>query len=229
MLRPRLGVNYPLRGADHPFHRAKLGIPDDAIVIGAFVTALKLSRRCLALWRDVLARVPRAKLAFSPVAPAHRPVYARLAAAAGIARERVVFLPQGRGDEENQARYELVDVVLDPVPYGGVNGTLEALDMGVPVVTLVGKRHGERSSYSILTNLGVTATIAQTGPEYVGIAVRLAEDAAFMRDVRAAIRAGVARSPLTDRVAHTRALERAYLAALAARAPDVMTATLSRP
>ena len=41
-------------------------------------------------------------------------------------------------------------------PYGwlsGVNGTLEALDMHVPVVTLVGKRHGERTSYSILVNL----------------------------------------------------------------------------
>jgi len=175
----------------------------------------------------VLTRIPRAKLAFSPAAPALRPAYVRIAAAAGIAKEQVLFVPQGGGDEENQARYELVDLVLDPMPYGGVNGTLEALDMGVPVVTLVGKRHAERSSYSILTNLGVTATIARTGPEYVGIAVRLAEDAAFMRETRAAIRAGLADSPLTDRVAHTRSLERAYLAALAARAPDALAAAAS--
>ncbi len=231
-LLPMDGCVYPYRhvppAADHPFRRVKLGIPDDAIVIGAFVTGLKLSRRCLALWRDVLARIPRARLAFSPIAPALRATYARIIAAAGIAKERILILPQGRDDEENQARYELVDFVLDPMPYGGVNGTLEALDMGVPVVTLVGKRHGERSSFSILTNLGVATTIAQTGPEYVAIAVRLAEDAGFMRDVRAAIRAGLAGSPLTDRVAHTRALERAYLAALAARAPDVLTAVDTR-
>ena len=80
----------------------------------------------------------------------------RIAAAAGIDSRRIVFLPQGRDDAENQARYRLVDFVLDPMPYGGVNGTLEALDMGVPVVTLVGKRHAERTSYSILANLGVT-------------------------------------------------------------------------
>jgi len=43
----------------------------------------------------------------------------------------------------------------------------EALDMGVPVLTLCGKRHGERSSFSILKNLGVTETIAQSGQEYV--------------------------------------------------------------
>ena len=138
-----------------------------------------------------------------------------LAAAAGIAPNRLVFVPQGRGEAENQARYGVVDVVLDPMPYGGVNGTLEALDMGVPVVTLCGKRHGERSTYSILANLGVTATVASTGRDYVDIAVRLAEDRVFMAEVRAAIRRGIAQSPLTDRVGHTRALERAYEQAIA--------------
>ncbi len=137
------GCVYPYRhvapAATHPFHRRLLGIAEDAIVIGAFVSALKLSRRCLALWRDVLARVPRARLAFSPNHPALRGTYERIAAAAGIAAERLLFLPQGRDDAENQARYGLVDFVLDPMPYGGVNGTLEALDMGVPVVTLIGK------------------------------------------------------------------------------------------
>ncbi len=143
-----------------------LGIPADTVVIGAFVSGLKLSRRCLSLWREVLERVPRAKLAFSPVNPGARALYLRLAAAAGIAAERLMFVPQGRDDAENQARYTLVDFVLDTMPFGGVNGTLEALDMGVPVVTLVGRRHGERTSYSILANLGVTETVAQSGREY---------------------------------------------------------------
>ena len=53
------------------------------------------------------------------------------------------------------------------MPFGGVNGTLEALDMAVPVVTLCGRKHGERTSYSILANLGVLETVANSGPEYV--------------------------------------------------------------
>ena len=99
-----------------------------------------------------------------------RQSYLRLAAAAGIAADRLVFLPQGRDDAENQSRYEVVDFVLDPMPFGGVNGTLEALDMAVPVVTLCGRRHGERSTYSILANLGVTQTVATSGPQYVDLA-----------------------------------------------------------
>ena len=228
-LLPMKGCVYPYRqipaAATHPFHRAALGIAPEAIVIGAFVSGLKLSRRCLTLWRTVVERVPRAQIAFSPVNAALRPLYTQLAMSAGIPADRLLFLPQGRDDAENQARYALVDFVLDPMPYGGVNGTLEALDAGVPVVTLLGKRHSERTSYSILVNANVTQTIASSGSEYVDIAVRLATDERFMREVRAAIRAGISHSPLTDMRAHARNLEAAYIEALRRKAPDVLAAS----
>lgn len=213
------GCAYPWRhvtpAADTVFTRPGLGIAEAAFVIGAFVNPLKLSRRCLRLWKDVLARVPHAVLAFSPANPALKASYERLLDAAGIEASRAIFLPQGRDDAQNQARYRVVDAVLDTMPYGGVNGTIEALDMGVPVVTLVGKRHGERTSYSILANLGVLDTVAQTGRDYVDVACRLARDAAFAAAVRTAIARGVAASPLTDMQAHARHLEAAYRAAIA--------------
>ena len=86
------------------------------------------------------------------------------------------------------------------------------------------RRHGERGTYSILANLGVTQTVAASGPQYVDLAARLAEDTAFAAEVKAAIRAGLARSPLTDMPRHTRALEAAYEAALAQKRPDVLAA-----
>jgi len=228
-LLPMEGCVYPYRhippAAEHPFHRDRLGIAPDTIVIGAFVNPLKLSRRCLTLWREVLDRVAGAVLAISPLSPGLQMVYARLLSAVGIAKDRVLVLPQGRNDAENQARYGLVDFTLDPMPYGGANGTLEALDMNVPVVTLVGRKHGERCGYSMLANLGVTQTVAESGSQYVEIAVRLATDPGFMDEVRTAIRAGLERSPLIDMVAHTRHLERAYLQALEQRYPAALAAS----
>ena len=221
------GCVYPFRSvppaAAHPFQRERIGIAPDAVVIGAFVNPLKLSRRCLALWREVLERIPGAIVAISPMSPERRVIYERLFSVAGIPQARVAVVPQGRDDAENQARYSLVDFVLDPLPYGGVNGTIEALAMGVPVVTLVGRAHAERSSYSILTNLGAALTVATSGREYVDIAVRLATDAAFGAEVRAAIRAGLERSPLTDMDAHTRNLEQAYVEALRQRFPPALS------
>ncbi len=213
-LLPMAGCVYPYRhiapSPEHLFHRDKLKIRPDAVVIGAFVNPLKLSRRCLSLWREVMDRAPLTLLAISPLSPEARGVYSRLLSAANIPLQRVIVLPQGRNDEENQARYSVIDFTLDPLPYGGVNGTLEALDMGVPVVTLCGKKHGERTSYSILENLGVRATIAASGSEYVDIAVRLATDSIFMSEVRLAIGSGLSQSPLVDMPRHTRALEAAY-------------------
>ena len=176
-----------------------------------------------------MLRIPRARLAFSPNSEALRPFYVRVAAANGIAADRLVFVPQGRDEAERQARYALVDFTLDTMPYGGVNGTLEALDAGVPVVTLKGRRHGERSSYSILANLGVLETVTESGREFVDIAVRLVEDPAFAGSVRAAIRAGLAASRLTDMRAHTLALEQAYIGALRVKAPEVLSAAGFEP
>ncbi|MEO5699101.1 MAG: tetratricopeptide repeat protein [Casimicrobiaceae bacterium] len=217
-LLPMAGCVYPYRHIPaapvHAYQRERLGIPADAFVLGAFVTPMKLSRRCLRLWREVLERVPRARLAISPNSPALRGSFLRLADAAGISRERIVQIPQGKDEHENQARYTLIDCVLDPLPFGGVNGSLEALDMWVPVVTLCGRKHGERTTTSILANLGVLDTVAHSGPEYVQLTVRLAEDVAFAADVRAKIRRGLERSLLTDMPTHTRNLEAAYLHAL---------------
>jgi predicted O-linked N-acetylglucosamine transferase (SPINDLY family) len=215
----------PMKGCVYPYRhippagtqgcaRAKLGLPEGAVTLGAFVTLMKLSARCLAVWRDVLERVPNAYLVFSPLSTEARPYYLKRLESAGIDAARAVFIPAGADEHANQARYGVVDIVLDTFPYGGANGTLEALDMGVPVVTLCGKRHGERSSYSILKNLGVTETIAQSGKDYVALVERLATDPSFYAAVKEKIHAGLAASSLVDMDSHTRNLEAAYLRAL---------------
>lgn len=218
-LLPMQGCVYPYRhivpAREHAYERSKLGLPGDAVTLGAFVTLLKLSTRCLSIWRAVLERLPKAYLVFSPLSAEAQTYYLKRVKEAGIDVSRVVFVPAGADESINQARYGLIDISLDPLPYGGANGTIEALDMGVPVVTLCGKRHGERSSFSILRNLGVTETIAQSGLEYVEIVARLATDLEFNFMVRKKIRTGLEHSDLVDMDGHARNLESAYMQALA--------------
>jgi len=57
------GCVYPYRHVApvaNLYTRKQAGIAAEAIVIGAFVTPLKLSQRCLELWREVLHRLPTA-------------------------------------------------------------------------------------------------------------------------------------------------------------------------
>jgi predicted O-linked N-acetylglucosamine transferase (SPINDLY family) len=112
----------------------------------------------------------------------------------------------------------LLDAVLDTLPYTGGDTTAAALDMGVPVVTRVGERHAERVSYSLLAHLGVTDTVARNDDEYVAIACRLAEDAAWRAVIAARIVDRLPDSGLADARRYARSLEAAYERALTAKA-----------
>lgn len=197
--------------------REAYGIADNAIVFGAFVSLLKLSPRCLGLWRSILDRVPGSALAFSPRRESERVVYLRRLASFGIPAERIAFLPWTLEDAADRARYKLVDIVLDTVPYTGGDTTAAALDMGVPVVTRVGERAAERMTWSLLAHLGVTDTAARTDDDYVAIAVRLARDADWRAAISAAIAERLPSSGLADFDRYTRALELALTQAIVLR------------
>jgi predicted O-linked N-acetylglucosamine transferase (SPINDLY family) len=194
--------------------RFEIGLPPGTFVFGAFVQIQKLSPRLLAAWRELLKRLPRARLAFSPLSPGAAPAYERLLDANGIDPAHAIFIPQGGSDERNQARYLHVDAVLDTFPYSGTNGTLEALCQGVPVVALEGARACERSTLTILAHAGLRELVALTAEAYVDLAVRLATDEAFRHSIRAAIDARLPASILADNAAHVRNLEQAWRTAL---------------
>jgi len=194
--------------------RGELGIAESAIVFGAFVSLLKLSPRCLNLWRDILQRVPRSLLAFSPANVSEQSLYRRRVAGFGIDPARVVFIPRAADDAGDRARYGLIDVVLDTMPYSGGDTTAAALDMGVPVVTRAGERHAERMGLSLLSHLGVTDTVTYSDASYVAMACRLADDATWRADVASRIADRFSRSSLADARRYAACLEDAYARAL---------------
>jgi predicted O-linked N-acetylglucosamine transferase (SPINDLY family) len=122
---------------------------------------------------------------------------------------RVRVLPRTESPEDHRARYGSAHIALDPFPYSGTTTSYEALFMGVPIITLVGERHVQRTTYSLLKNVGVEEGIAISEKEYLDKAVSLARDRGELRDVKNKIRAGV-RRPQHSAKAYTKGLERAY-------------------
>jgi predicted O-linked N-acetylglucosamine transferase (SPINDLY family) len=108
------------------------------------------------------------------------------------------------------ALYDRIDVGLDPFPYGGGTTTLDALWMGVPVVTLVGRTAVGRAGLSILSNAGLPELVARTPEEYLSIAAGLATDVPRLAELRTGLRARLQRSPLTDAARFAGHIEAAY-------------------
>ena len=75
------------------------------------------------------------------------------------------------------------DVILDSAGWSGGNTTLEALCFARPVVTLPGEFMRGRHTAAILRRIGVTGTVAASPDDYVHLAGRLAEEAAWRNEI----------------------------------------------
>jgi protein O-GlcNAc transferase len=184
---------------------------DGALTFASFHKPTKINRPLAALWARVLAAEPGARILFAYGGYELAEVQGRIGgwfAAAGIGAERLLF--EGRMSQaELLARYGRTDIALDSFPYSGGLTTLEALWMGVPVVTLPGQSFAGRHSFSHLSVVGLIETIAADADDYVAIIRRLGADRPRLAALRAGLRARLAASPLCDGPRFARGLEAA--------------------
>jgi len=177
---------------------------------GCFNNANKITAGTIALWAEILARVPQAQLALRTMQyrhPAVRADFLQRFAAAGVDPARIEF-PEWRNDLVDAIEdHVTIDIALDPTPYNGTTTTCEALWMGVPVVTLAGDRHSARVGASLLHHAGLGEWVAKTPADYVAIAVALAADRDRLSGLRGSLRQRLAASPVCDARRLARAIE----------------------
>lgn len=171
-----------------------------APTFAAFHNPAKMGKAAIALWARVLRELPGSRIMMKYRgldAGASRARLAASFAAHGVDASLLVI--EGAAPHEALlARYGACDIALDSLPYSGGLTTLEALWMGVPVITLPGRRFASRHSLSHLSNVGLAELVARDEDDYVAKAVALARDPARLVILRAGLRGRVAASPLCD-------------------------------
>jgi predicted O-linked N-acetylglucosamine transferase (SPINDLY family) len=185
---------------------------DKPLTLGSFNNWAKVSDGTVALWARVLREIPDSRLFLKIRALADPALQAQVVdrfAAHGIGADRLV-MERAQSREELLAAYNRVDIGLDPFPYTGCVTTLEALWMGVPVVTLRGKRSVARASEGILTVAGLPNLVAEDADAYVRMVKALAEDRQYLGRLHAGLRTMVQNSPICDCPRFARVLEGLY-------------------
>ncbi|APV49642.1 hypothetical protein BWI17_08105 [Betaproteobacteria bacterium GR16-43] len=210
-LLPGLGTNYGVPSGEETATRADFGLPDDAHVYLVPQSLFKIHPDNDALIAETIARDPKALLLMfgSNHEVLTDTFAARLAPhfeARGLdlverSRFAMPFLPHGRYLALNR----LCDVMLDTLRWSGGNTTLDALAVGLPVVTLPGTQMRGRQSQAMLEALGVPELITSSRDEYVERAVSVASDRTRRQDLSARIVA--AHGDLFGRDEPVRALE----------------------
>ena len=179
------------------------------VTLGCFNNPCKLTDRTLALWSGVMRAIPDARLKLlSPPGRQRERLLARLAAH-GIEAKRLRFA-EFRPREEYLRFYRDVDFGLDTLPYNGHTTSLDALWMGIPIVTRVGETCVGRAGLSQLYHLDLLDLVADSDAAFTAIAVALAGDRERLQRLRRSLRDTMQRSPLMDAARFAQHLEHTY-------------------
>ena len=182
------------------------------ITFGCFNNLAKISGPAIALWAEILKQVPESRLLLKTMALASERARARLKSLFtdhGISEDQLLLEP-GVPHRALFAEYGRVDIGLDPFPFSGGLTTIEALWMGVPVVTLSGETFASRHSTSHLNNSGLVELVCEDPVAYVSKVLEIAADFEALNALHLSIRPKLAASPILDSNRYTRNLERIF-------------------
>jgi protein O-GlcNAc transferase len=180
-----------------------------AITFGCLNNFPKINVAVLRLWARVLVAVERSRLLLRvPGRELRRRVLLELEQQ-GVDPTRVELVDT-RPRPQYLSTYGRIDICLDTFPYNGHTTSLDALWMGVPVITRVGKTVVGRAGLCHALNLGLPELAAYDDDQFVDIAVALAGDTQRLEAIRSGLRDRMVRSPLMDAPRFARHLEAAY-------------------
>jgi protein O-GlcNAc transferase len=171
------------------------------ITFGCFNNLAKMNDEVVALWARILQATPESRLylkakALDTTADARHATIRRFAAH-GIGEARLIL--EGFSSREGcLTSYNKVDIALDPFPYTGGTTTVEALWMGVPVLTLTGNSFIARQGVGLLMNAGLADWVATDFDDYLERAIRHAGDLPRLATVRSVLRQRILSSPICD-------------------------------
>lgn len=167
------------------------------VTLGTLTRAIRMNDRTVAVWSEILRRLPQARLVVDSNSYRDGPMRERLIArfeAQGVERARLMI-------GCNSPAWDVLrnmDIGLDCFPHNSGVTLVETLYMGVPYVTLADRPSVGRIGGSVLHGIGHPEWIAVNEEDYIQKVVALASDLPALAKIRAGLRDEMHASPLMD-------------------------------
>jgi len=177
--------------------RAECGLPEDAVVYCCFNNNHKFTPEMFDSWMRILMAVPGSVLWLLADNPWSQQQLTERAQAQGVDPARLFFAPRVAPDMY-LARYTAADLFLDAYPFNGGTTANDALFMGLPVLTRLGRAFASRMAGSLVRCLGLPDLITHSQAEYEARAIEIGRDPALCAELKRRLQHGKEHSPVFD-------------------------------
>jgi predicted O-linked N-acetylglucosamine transferase (SPINDLY family) len=189
--------------------RGDVGLPERALVFCSFSVSYKIAPPMFDIWMRLLRDVEGSVLWLLHSNDTATANLRREAEARGVAGQRLIFAPSmDRAD--HLARMALADLFLNTHPVNAGANAIDALSMGVPIVSYVGEAFVQRVTASLLHAVGLPELVTTNLADYEALALKLAREPALLAEIKVKLARNRATSPLFNTERFTRHIEAAY-------------------
>jgi len=190
--------------------RASQGLPESAFIFTCFNNAYKITPDIFDIWMNILKEVPGSVLWLSK--PSSKAILNLQSEAnhRGVDSSRLVFATRTPGRQEHLSRLRLADLFLDTPNYNAHATAADALWVGLPLLTLIGRTFAGRVAASQLNALGLNELVVHTELEYFDRAVRLSMEPDVLKNIRSQLARNRSTSPLFNTKQYVKDLESLY-------------------
>eukprot|EP00736_Rhodelphis_marinus_P000274 Rmarinus@m.1224 len=195
---PDFSAVQPMSVEERKATRREFGLPEDGVVIAYFNKLLKMDRDIVYQWMHLLAETPNSVLWLlrNWSASECEDKLREEAASFGVARDRIVFLDWLPADRHMQVK-SVSDFFLDSVDCNAHTTAVDALVVGVPVVTMAADKFCARVGASIAVAAGLPHHIVHSRKEYDDVSKELAADPIVLGSAREKVAAATLSSANT--------------------------------
>ena len=191
------------------FTRKDIGLPEAGFVFCCFNNTYKITPETFDSWLRILKGVEDSVLLIYVDIEAARQNLINLATKKGLDSSRLIFAKHVERDQY-LARYRVVNLFLDTLPYNAATTASDALRMGLPVLTLRGNSFASRMAASVISAINLPELITDTREEYESLAIELATNAKKFKVIKAKLKENLLTAPLYDTAKFTENLESVY-------------------
>ena len=191
------------------FTREELGLPKNGFIFCCFNNNYKITPHVFDVWMSILNRVENSVLWILSEDINISKNLKNEARLRGVDFNRIVFAERIKMNE-HLARQKVADLFIDTFPYTGHTTTSDALWVGLPVVTRIGKSFASRVSASLLKAIGLSELVASSEKEYEDLAVELAKNSTKLKEIKNKLKYNKNTKPLFNTQIFTKNIEKAY-------------------